>query len=100
MLPLPPFPADTVLLTLSVSYNYTPVEGGIPASFNVTSNEVPVLIAGTLADVSVIKTAAPNAVRPGDPLTYTITVSNAGKLLRPLLKKAGVHGQWKTLSKS
>ena len=69
---------NPTLNSASVSYNYTPVEGGIPASFNVTSNEVPVLIAGTLADVSVIKTAAPNAVRPGDPLTYTITVSNAG----------------------
>lgn len=61
-----------------ISYSYTPVEGGIPGEFNVTSNEVPVLIEGMLADVSVNKTASPGSVRPGEPLTYTVTVSNAG----------------------
>lgn len=62
----------------TIDYSYTPVEGGIPSEFSVTSNEVPVLIAGSLADISVTKTASPTSVRPGEPLTYTITVANAG----------------------
>lgn len=60
-----------------ISYSYTPVEGGIPGEFEVTSNEVPVLVEGMLADVSVVKTAS-GSVRPGEALTYTVTVSNAG----------------------
>ena len=60
-----------------ISYSYTPVEGGIPGEFEVTSNEVPVLVEGMLADVSVNKTASGSA-RPGEALTYTVTVSNAG----------------------
>ena len=60
-----------------ISYSYTPVEGGIPGEFEVTSNEVPVLVEGMLADVSVVKTASGSA-RPGEALTYTVTVSIAG----------------------
>lgn len=60
-----------------VTYSYTPVEGGIPAEFEVESNEVPVLISGTLADLSVTKTAS-STVQQGQVLTYTVTVSNAG----------------------
>lgn len=62
----------------TVRYFYTPVDGGIPAEFTVTSNEVPVFIAGQLADISVTKTAVPSSIRPGNTLTYTITVTNAG----------------------
>lgn len=61
-----------------INYSYTPVEGGIPAEFNVASNEVPVLIEGSLADISVTKTAGSGSVKQGAQLTYTITVSNAG----------------------
>ena len=60
-----------------VTYSYTPVEGGIPAEFEVESNEVPVLISGTLADLSVTKTAS-STVQQGQVLTYTVTVSNDG----------------------
>lgn len=61
----------------SITYSYTPVEGGIPAVFQVESNEVPVLITGTSADISVTKTASA-ATLPGRELTYTLTVANAG----------------------
>ncbi len=61
----------------TIDYSYTPVEGGIPGEYHVISNEVPVLV-GASADVSVVKTAAPSPVEPGDALTYTVTVANAG----------------------
>ena len=61
----------------SITYSYTPVEGGIPAVFQVESNEVPVLITGTSADISVTKTVSA-ATLPGRELTYTLTVANAG----------------------
>ena len=61
----------------AVTYFYTPVEGGIPAEFEVESNEVPVLITGTLADLSVTKTGS-RTIQQGGLLTYTITVSNSG----------------------
>lgn len=61
----------------AITYSYTPVEGGIPSVFQVVSNEVPVLITGTSADLSVTKTAGAAAI-PGRELTYTITVANAG----------------------
>lgn len=62
----------------SMMYSYTPVEGGIPAVFEVDSNDVPVLVAGALADLSVMKRADAGQVRPDGLLTYTITVRNAG----------------------
>ena len=62
----------------TINYSYTPVEGGIPAAFQVESNEVPVLISGALADLSVVKTASESTAGQGAQLTYTITVSNAG----------------------
>ncbi|MFQ9412303.1 MAG: hypothetical protein ACLR1T_16445 [Evtepia gabavorous] len=58
-------------------YAYTPVEGGIPIPFPVSTNEVPLLVLEA-ADLAVEKTAAPDPVDPGAPLTYTITISNAG----------------------
>lgn len=60
-----------------VNYSYTPVEGGIPAEFEVESNEVPVLVTGTLADLSVTKTGS-TTIQQGQRLTYTLTVTNAG----------------------
>lgn len=62
----------------NMRYSYTPVEGGIPQEFEVETNEVPVMIAGELADISVTKTASPSPLQPGEPLTYTIIVRNAG----------------------
>lgn len=61
----------------NINYSYSPVEGGIPGDFNVTSNEAPVQV-GTLADLLVIKTARPSPVQPGETLTYTVTVANEG----------------------
>jgi len=63
-----------------MTYDYTPVEGGIPMFFDETSNEVPVEIEepADLADVAVQKRASTSAVTPGSTLTYTITVTNAG----------------------
>ena len=60
-----------------VNYSDTPVEGGIPAEFEVESNEVPVLVTGTLADLSVTKTGS-TTIQQGQRLTYTLTVTNAG----------------------
>ena len=74
--------SDTIARSIeAVSYTHLDVykrqEGGIPGEFEVTSNEVPVLVEGMLADVSVVKTASGSA-RPGEALTYTVTVSDAG----------------------
>lgn len=68
---------NPALNSANITYSYTPVEGGIPGVFHVTSNEVPVEVV-TLADISVLKTADPSPAVPGSPLTYTVTVSNAG----------------------
>lgn len=68
---------NPALNSAAITYSYTPIEGGIPGVFHMTTNEVPVLI-GTLADISVVKTAAPSPAEPGNTLTYTITVANAG----------------------
>ncbi len=62
----------------NMRYSYTPVEGGIPQEFEVETNEVPVTIAGELADISITKSASPSPLQPGQPLTYTIIVRNAG----------------------
>lgn len=71
-----PTPNPT-LNSATIRYAYTPVEGGIPGEFSVVSNYVPVEI-GESADLSVVKTADPSPVDPGEVLTYTVTVSNAG----------------------
>ncbi|MBO0576661.1 DUF11 domain-containing protein [Clostridium botulinum] len=71
-----PTPNPT-LNTATINYSYTPVEGGIENNFTVNSNTVPLEV-GALADVSVVKTGSPNSVMPGEALTYTIDVMNAG----------------------
>lgn len=68
---------NPALNSANITYSYTPVEGGIPGVFDVTSNEVPVEVV-TLADLSVLKTASPSPAVPSSPLTYTVTVRNAG----------------------
>lgn len=68
---------NPALNSANIRYSYTPVEGGIPGEYNVTTNEVPVEV-GTLADISVLKTASPSPVEPEGELIYAITVSNAG----------------------
>lgn len=60
-----------------IDYSYTPVEGGIPGTYRVFSNEVPVVITA-LADLRIVKTAGPNPVDPGQTLTYTIEITNGG----------------------
>ena len=69
--------------TATIDYSYTPVEGGIPLTFEEESNEVPVLVEeepGT-ADIAIVKSANPNPVTPGEMLTYTLVVSNLGPSL-------------------
>lgn len=61
----------------AMTYAYTPVEGGIPATFSVLSNEATVLV-DAMADIAVVKTAGSGMATPGGLLTYTITVTNAG----------------------
>ena len=63
--------------TATITYSYTPVEGGIPA-VNVVESNPALLEVAEEADVSVVKTASPNPVNPGEVLTYTIVISNAG----------------------
>ena len=63
--------------TATITYSYTPVEGGIPA-VNVVESNPALLEVAEEADLSVVKTANPNPVNPGEVLTYTIVVSNAG----------------------
>lgn len=70
--------SNPALNSADISYSYTPVEGGIPGNFEVSSNEVPVEILEELADVSVRKTVSPSPVRPDTELTYAITVANSG----------------------
>ena len=62
----------------NMRYSYTPVEGGIPQEFEVETNEVPVTIAGELADISITKSASPSPLQPGKPLPYLLIVRNAG----------------------
>ena len=69
--------ANPALNQAVIRYSYTPVAGGIPGIYLVTSNEVPVLMTEA-ADVAVVKTAAPGPVLPGSILTYTVNVSNRG----------------------
>lgn len=59
-------------------YSYTPVEGGIPQDFMVESNDVLVPIEGSLADLSITKRANTDTIRPGEPILYTILITNAG----------------------
>jgi uncharacterized repeat protein (TIGR01451 family) len=70
--------------TANMTYEYTPVLGGIPSEFNEESNTVFVTIISSpqeSADVSVMKTAFPKTVNPGDELTYTIIIENFGPSL-------------------
>lgn len=72
-----PTPNPT-LNSADITYSYTPVDGGIPAVFDQTTNEVPVEIIEEEADMAVNKTADSDAVIPGDTLTYNIEVTNFG----------------------
>ncbi|MBY6996137.1 DUF11 domain-containing protein [Clostridium botulinum] len=69
---------NPALNTATINYSYTPVEGGIENNFTVDSNTVPLEVRAVVADVGVIKTGSPNPVMSGEPLTYTIDVSNLG----------------------
>ena len=64
----------------SVQYVYTPVAGGILDSYQLTSNDVALLVEvpATEADLSITKIANTRTMRPCDTVVYTITVSNNG----------------------
>lgn len=71
---------NPVINRANISYDYTPVEGGIPETFNVMSNEVEVEIEEVVqeADISVVKTANSSNVNPGDMIEYRIVINNLG----------------------
>ena len=69
-------PTNPVTNTASMSYSYSPIDGGIPSVYDVNSNEVDVDIIS--ADLSVTKTVDNNLVHPRDTVLYTITVTNNG----------------------
>jgi len=68
---------NPTLNTAKMTYDYTIVEGGIPSLYETVSNEVPLYISGT-ADVSVVKEPDLSVVKPGETLTYAITIANNG----------------------
>ncbi len=68
---------NPTLNTATMTYFYTPVEGGIPSINTVDSNTVSVEINAS-ADISVIKTGNPNPVDRGEMLNFTMEVSNSG----------------------
>lgn len=70
-------PQNPILNSADITYSYTPVEGGIPLTDTVTSNEVAVSVAEG-ADISVVKTANPTSVNPRGEVTFRIIVANAG----------------------
>ena len=61
-------------------YSYTPVQGGILGDFNVTSNDVELLVAHDTgnADLSVTKSVSPMYALHGNLVTYTLVVNNIG----------------------
>ena len=63
-----------------IQYVYTPISGGIQDFYQLTSNEVTVLVQvpGVGADLSVVKTALTQSVRPCGTAVYAITVTNRG----------------------
>ena len=71
-----PTPNPTVNSAV-MSYDYTPVKGGIPNHFIRQSNEVPLQINAS-ADLSITKEVSPNPVVAGEEAVYTIIVRNAG----------------------
>jgi uncharacterized repeat protein (TIGR01451 family) len=74
-------PVNPIPNTAIVTYEYTPVLGGIPSKFEEESNTVFVEIAASpegFADISVDKTASSATVNFGDELVYTLIIENAG----------------------
>lgn len=63
--------------TAHIRYAYTPVIGGIPGIYDITTNEVAVTIQA-LADLAIQKTAFPNPVEPGTDITFEINITNLG----------------------
>jgi uncharacterized repeat protein (TIGR01451 family) len=71
---------NPALNAATMTYSYTPIEGGILGNFSADSNEVPltVALAAGEADLSVNKTASAARVERGDIVTYTIVIVNNG----------------------
>ncbi len=59
------------------TYDYPLVQGGIPSQFNESSTNTPVTVK-TAADVTTSKVSDKTTYLPGQPITYTITVTNNG----------------------
>jgi len=68
---------NPTLNTAKMTYDYAIVEGGIPFSYEIISNEVPLDISES-ADVYVIKESDLSVVTAGEALSYTITIANNG----------------------
>ena len=68
---------NPILNSAKVSFDYTPVEGGIPTGFNSNSSNAPLTVLPS-ADLSISKTTSPDPIQIGALATYTLKVSNAG----------------------
>lgn len=68
---------NPILNSARISFDYTPVQGGLPNGFDSNSANAPLTILPS-ADLSISKTALPTLVQVNDLLTYTIQISNAG----------------------
>ena len=63
--------------TATITYSYSPVEGGIENEYTVESNEYAIDIVAS-ADLAVTKTANTNPISTGETIVYTITIVNNG----------------------
>ena len=71
-----PDPNPTINVA-TITYSYSPVEGGIANEYTVESNEYAIDIVDS-ADLAVTKTANTNPISIGETIIYTITVVNNG----------------------
>ncbi len=60
-----------------MTYDYAYIKGGIPSSYHIYSNEVPLNISDE-ADLGIIKTALTKNVKVNDFVTYLLTIKNYG----------------------
>ena len=67
---------NPIVNTATVSYSYTPVQGGITTRYDTETNEAEVAVLA--ADLTVEKLASNTTVNPGDFVTFTLMVTNNG----------------------
>ncbi len=63
--------------TANMTYDYTFIKGGIPTSYDIDSNEVPLNISGE-ADLSIKKTLITEDININDTLIYLLSITNHG----------------------